>query len=423
MLIFLIYFILSPLIYFFLVIASIFNKKIRTVLFNKNKTFYRKNFNTNKKKLVIHAASAGEYEQIKPLLRKIDHDLYFVIVTCMSPTIYEDLSKNKEIDFYCYHPIDFPWNPKKFFSTIMPSIYITTRHDIWPMHLYYAKRMNIKTFLINANLYEKSLRLKWFSKSFTKFIYSQFDKVIVPSNLIEKLFNDLIGNDKILLIDDTRYEQILHRKETSEGIGIFENIKNYKNIIFGSISEKDLFLFNNKDINSVVSYPGFIIIVPHEIDNDLIKKIESKFKYAVRFSDIKDGSKIKKSSDSSTAIIVDKVGILPELYKYSKIAYVGGGFGKGVHNTFEPLVYNNIVCYGPNIDLLNEAKEMHKSGCGYIIKNYSNLSKIVSNQFSSNLISNTSDLSSKKKTEEINLFINSKKQSSESIYEVIKKYS
>ena len=79
-------------------------------------------------------------------------------------------------------------------------------------------------------------------KSFTKFIYSQFDKVIVPSNLIEKLFNDLIGNDKILLIDDTRYEQVLHRKETSEGINIFENIKNYNNIIFGSISEKDLFL-------------------------------------------------------------------------------------------------------------------------------------------------------------------------------------
>ena len=157
--------------------------------------------------------------------------------------------------------------------------------------------------------------------------------------------------------------------------------------------------------------------------NMMIKKIESMFKYALRFSDIKDGSKIKKSSDSSTAIIVDKVGILPELYKYSKIAYVGGGFGKGVHNTFEPLVYNNIVCYGPNIDLLNEAKEMHKSGCGYIIKNYSNLSKIVSNQFSSNLISNSSDLSSKKKTEKINLFINSKKQSSESIYEVIKKYS
>lgn len=423
MLIFLIYFILSPLIYFFLVIVSIFNKKIRTVLFNKSKTLYRKKFNTNKKKLVIHAASAGEYEQIKPLLRKIDHDLYFVIVTCMSPTIYEDLSKNRDIDFYCYHPVDFPWNPKKFFSTIMPSIYITTRHDIWPMHLYYAKKMNIKTFLINANLYEKSLRLKWLSKSFTKFIYSQFDKVIVPSNLIKKLFNDLVDNDKILLIDDTRYEQVLHRKETSEGISIFENIKNHNNIIFGSISEKDLFLFNNKDINSIVSYPGFIIIVPHEIDNDLIKKIESMFKYTVRFSDIKDYSKIKKSRDFSTAIIVDKVGILPELYKYSKIAYVGGGFGKGVHNTFEPLVYNNIVCYGPNIDLLNEAKEMHKSGFGYIIKNYSSLSKIVTNQFNLNLTSNSSVLSNKKKTEEINLFINSKKQSSESIYEVIKKYS
>ena len=418
MFVFLIYIILSPLIYILLIMFSIFDEKTRIILFN-NHRLNNKKLNTNKKKLLFHAASAGEYEQLKPILTKVDRKIYFVIVTCMSPTIFNQLSKNKEIDLYCYHPLDFPWNPKKFFSLIKPSAYITTRHDVWPNHLWYLKKMKIKTFLINANLYQKSKRLKWYSKKFTKYIYNFFDLIIVPSNSIEILFKDLLNKDKILKIDDSRYEQVLNRKNQSNGIEIFENIKNFDNIIFGSISEKDLFLFKNSDVNSLKSYPGFIIIVPHEINFDLINKIKSMFKFSIMFSDIKKNSLINKSEKYSTAIIVDKVGILPELYNYTKIAYVGGGFGKGVHNTFEPLVYNNTVCYGPNIDLLNEAKEMKESNCGFIVNNYSDISKIVHYHFIQKSHTNIDVLSRDQIKEKIKLFLRDKNKSSNKIYETI----
>ena len=228
-----------------------------------------------------------------------------------------------------------------------------------------------------------------------------------------------MDKDKILKIDDTRYEQVLNRKNQSNGIEIFENIKNFDNIIFGSISEKDLFLFKNSDVNSLKSYPGFIIIVPHEINSDLINKIKSMFKFSIMFSDIKKNSLINKSKKYSTAIIVDKVGILPELYNYTKIAYVGGGFGKGVHNTFEPLVYNNTVCYGPNIDLLNEAKEMNESNCGFIVNNYSDISKIVNYHFVQKLHTNKDILSREQIKDKIKLFIRGKNQSANKIYETI----
>ena len=130
-------------------------------------------------------------------------------------------------------------------------------------------------------------------------------------------------------------------------------------------------------------------------------------------------SLINKSKKYSTAIIVDKVGILPELYNYTKIAYVGGGFGKGVHNTFEPLVYNNTVCYGPNIDLLNEAKEMNESNCGFIVNNYSDISKIVNYHFVQKLHTNKDLLSREQIKDKIKLFIRSKNQSANKIYETI----
>ena len=384
MLLFIIYYLLSPLIYIILYIASFYNKKLNIIIDKQNKSLkkIRTRIKTNKKKIIIHAASAGEYEQIKPILRFIDKNIYFVIVTCMSPTIYESIKKDNLSDAYCYHPFDLPWLAKKFFNTIKPSIYLTTRHDIWPIHLYHAKKMNIKTIIINANLYQKSKRLKWYSINISKYIFNFFDLIIVPSKSIKNLFKNKLNINNTIIVNDTRFEQIIDRKNSSNGIPKFEPIYGKNNIIFGSISYEDIKLF--EVINMYMKNPklsGNIIIVPHEIDTDLIIKIEDSIINSCRFSTLKANDLNVLDNNRKICIIVDKVGILPELYKYTKIAYVGGGFGKGVHSTTEPLIYNNIVCYGPNIDLLNEAKEMHENGCGFIINNSKEFWDIVNNEF------------------------------------------
>ena len=127
---------------------------------------------------------------------------------------------------------------------------------------------------------------------------------------------------------------------------------------------------------------------------------------------------------NNNIIIVDEVGILPELYQYTKIAYVGGGFGKGVHSTIEPLIYNNIVCYGPNIDLLDEAKEMYQNKCGFIINDSLELIRdIVMPQFQD--ISGTNERYKIKFEVEKNIkqYINEKGISSEKIYKLINEYA
>ena len=340
----------------------------------------------------------------------------------MSPTIYDSIKNDQLSDTYCYHPFDFPWFAKKFLKLINPSIYLTTRHDIWPMHLYAAKNMNIQTIIINANLYQKSKRLKWYSIGFTKYIFNLFDLIMVPSKQIQNIFNNQLQIDNTYIVNDTRFEQIIHRKNISNGVPEIEPIYGKNNIIFGSISNEDLKLFNiieaSKSIPTLLeekSSINWLIIVPHEIDLNLIEKIEEKFPNAIRFSNIKN----IKHKDFGI-LIVDKVGILPELYKYTKIAYVGGGFGKGVHSTIEPLIYNNIVCYGPNIDLLDEAKEMNKKKCGFIINNAKEIAEISWQQFTENQCGKTA----KQEIENnINKYINEKTNSSEKIYEIIKKYA
>ncbi len=424
MLLFTIYYLISPIIYFFLLLISPFNKKIRTVLLHQKKSVkkIKEKLKTDKKKILIHAASAGEYEQIKPILRIIDKSNYFTIVTCMSPTIYNSIKNDQLSDVYCYHPFDLPWLANKFLKLIKPSIYLTTRHDIWPIHLYTAKKMNIKTIIINANLYEKSKRLKYYSINFTQYIFNLFDLIMVPSIQIQNIFKKYIQIDNTHVVSDTRFEQIMHRKNNSNGIPELESIYDKNNIIFGSISYEDLKLFDTnekiqnisnliKDKNSI----NWAIIVPHEIDEKLIKKIEQKFPQAIRFTNIEN-----IQENDFGVLIIDKVGILPELYKYTKIAYVGGGFGKGVHSTIEPLIYNNIVCYGPNIDLLDEAKEMSEKKCGFIINTGEEISKLCWEQFTGNECAETTKNEIEKNIKE---YSNEKEKSSKKIYEIIKKYA
>ena len=172
-----IYFLFSPLFFLVIYIGALFNKKIFKHLKNQKKSFeelIKKINNIDRikiKVLIFHAASAGEFEQLKPILKNINREKYFTIQTFTSPTIYENEFDNNLFDVSCYHPLDFPWSAFFFLNSFKPTIYLTTRHDIWPHHLVIAKLLKIKCYLINANLYNNSKRFYPIFKSFNKFIF------------------------------------------------------------------------------------------------------------------------------------------------------------------------------------------------------------------------------------------------------------
>ena len=375
MIIHLAYIMLSPFLWLAVYIASFLNKKIRLRM-NSYKFLLKDSIvkakQTDKEILVFHAASNGELEQIKPIFRLIDRNKYFVMLTISSPSSYNHIPLN-QLDTFSYQAFDFPWTVYNFFKKIKPHKYIITRHDIWPNHLFFSNWFCKDVYLINANLPEKSKRLFPIIKSFYKYIFSFFTRIYTVSESMKTKLTNIIDDDKINVIGDTRIDQIEYRYENKKiKLPLFENSKN---ILFGSIDEYDIKIIF--DYLKIRKNNSRLIFVPHEPDEKLIINIEKKLKElsidSIRFSNMTDNL----NQDNLDAIIIDKVGVLADAYQFSSISYIGCGFGKGVHNVMEPAIYGNLICFGPNYQILEEAIELVNEKLAISINNSNELTKVL----------------------------------------------
>ncbi len=376
MILYLIYFILSPILWILIKILSVFHNKIKLRTSESSYLFeqVKKKIIKNKKDVILfHAASNGELEQLKPIFRAINRSQYFLLLTISSPSLRDTISENM-IDAYCYQAFDFPWSVYNFFNQLKPKKYIITRHDIWPNHIVISKILSVKQYLINANLPKTSMRRHPIFISLYRYIYSKFDLIYTMSSEMQLRLSTLINDsNKIKVYGDTRIDEIAYRKKESKDSLLPDLFHYSNNIIFGSIENKDVDIIFNaiSNIDKNIKY----IFVPHEIDETLIRNIELKLEElnikSCRYSNI---DKIKNNIN---AIIINRVGILAELYKYSKIAYVGCGFSKGVHNVIEPAIYGNLICFGPNYYILQEAEEMVKSNLAFPVESSRELFEIL----------------------------------------------
>lgn len=361
-----------PVVIILVLLLSLINQKIRKNLINgfvtrsKAKKYLDKH-SSGKDIIIMHAASAGEFEQLKPILREMDRNKYFIVQTFQSPTIYEYEYDNNLFDVSCYHPLDFPWSAFLFLNSFKPKIYLTTRHDIWPHHLVVAKLLNIKCYLINANLYNESKRLYPLAKSFNKFIFNKFDKILTASSQLKETLSKIISNNKIIVTGDSRFDQIFYRTKNQPNDSSLEKLNNGSQyIILGSIDTADLPIVKNAIYNFKKN--AKYIIVPHEVNANSLAEIESMLN-AINMTYIYLSESDNKQIQDYDCIIINSIGILPDLYRYADIAYVGSGFSTGVHSVIEPLAQKCIVCYGPKINILDEAVEITELKIGHQINN------------------------------------------------------
>ncbi|MAJ44653.1 MAG: hypothetical protein CMF96_07920 [Candidatus Marinimicrobia bacterium] len=373
------YKILTSALWFFTPLFLLFNKKLMSRIKNERVQYKiaLSKIKTNSKKVIwIHAASGGEYEQVVPVLELINRDKYFILLSFMSPTVYNKQKNTYLADATIYHPLDFYWKAKKFIKDFNPNFYILNRHDIWPNHINIAKKMNIKIVIINLNIHFKSLRFHWLLISFNKKLFLNFNKIYTGTQRLKSTISRLVNHNNIEITGDTRYNRVKNRKKKAKQDLLPNKFKTTKNIILGSIVESDYdivfdgihkkYPYGDSDL---ISENIGLIITPHEINKSIILKLKKtllnlKIEYTL-YSEIK----ANPSRKCNNTIIIDTVGILADLYQYARLSYIGAGFGDGVHNVLEPAVYGCLVSFGPNIYILDEAIDLHEKGLGEMVHN------------------------------------------------------
>lgn len=321
-------------------------------------------------KVLVHVASFGELEQAKPIIAELKKNYPNVQIhlTFFSPSGYENAnSKYKDPDIISYLPFDDLSSVNSFLDVVKPNLVIFVRYDLWPRFTLELQKRNIPAILISATYRKSSAKSVPIVSNIFRSVYHSLRYIFVINADIK---DALIGNgypaNAITVSGDTRIDQVLQRKEASveKGNILPQSITNKLQqerplvLVVGSSWEED-----EKVICESILSPEnlFTIIAPHETTESHLSSLESLCQNkAIRLSKI-------DSYCNERILIWDKIGDLFDLYAYADVAYVGGGFGAGVHNVLEPAVRAVPVIVGPNHSRSQEIGEIVASGGGYVV--------------------------------------------------------
>ncbi|PKR81244.1 3-deoxy-D-manno-octulosonic acid transferase [Brumimicrobium salinarum] len=334
-------------------IGALFNEKAKKwVLGRKNLWSTLPNIN-NRKVIWFHCASLGEYDQGKPIMEawKKEHPKDFLLVSFFSPSGYEHIAKQSIGDFTCYIPLDTKKNAKRFIAHFNPKKVFFIKYEIWNNHLTVAKENGAELFSISAAFRKNHRYFKWYGGTFRKSLFL-FDHIFVQNEMSKKLLNQ-IGISEVTISGDTRFDRVMQRAAKSAENKIIAPWANQESIFIVGSSWPD-------DEEIIIPYindfkiKSKVIIAPHEVDQKHITQIESQLKVNYQlYTKLLKGEELKQHTQ---VVILDCIGVLAEVYKYGEIAYVGGGFGTGLHNILEPAAFGLPVIFGPKHEKFPEAQ-------------------------------------------------------------------
>jgi 3-deoxy-D-manno-octulosonic-acid transferase len=348
-----------------------FNKKIADRQRNVRKSFkYLEKLSLDAKRVWFHAASVGEFEQAKPVieaLKESNPDIC-VIVSFFSPSGYNTQKSYKFADAIVYMPLDTRKNAEEFISLLKPDVVIFVRYEAWFNHLSVLKLRNIPAFLICATLSQKSAWNFPLLKDLRQKTYSLFTKIYTVSAEQTERFKKLALNVPLETLTDTRFDRIAKIIDSARKEQIipesFYSIDDFV-LVAGSTweADEDVILEAFKNLPPEIQENVKLVFVPHEPTDEHIALLKTKLPDAVLLSEIS-----QSEENFGAHIIVDSIGKLLKLYAVADAAYVGGGFGVGVHSTTEPAGYGIPLATGPNILNSPDAPTLEKLGALTVLK-------------------------------------------------------
>ena len=368
-------------------IASLFNEKVRKMWRGEREAFkiLKQKVDPNAKYIWFHAASLGEFEQGRPLMERIrkEYPQYKILLTFYSPSGYEVRKNYEGADIICYMPVDTRLNAIRFLRLVRPVMAFFIKYEFWSNFLHILKHRNIPTSSVSSIFLEDQVFFKWYGSSYAG-VLKFFTRFFVQNEESKRLLEG-IGIKDVDVVGDTRFDRVLQIKEAAKQLPICEAFRtgvassqsadvphtDFKVFVAGSSwpPDENIFIpfFNeHKDWR--------LLIAPHVIAEEHLKLILSliKDKKVVRYTQT-----TPEEAAEADVLIIDCFGLLSSMYNYGDVAYIGGGFGVGIHNTLEAAVWNMPVIFGPNNKKFQEAQGLLKSGGGFEINTYEDFSGLM----------------------------------------------
>jgi 3-deoxy-D-manno-octulosonic-acid transferase len=363
-----------------LTIAAPFNIKATQLHKGRGETWEKlKAFTSDTDVAWVHCASLGEFEQGRPLIEAIRKEKpeLKIVLTFFSPSGFEVRKNYNMADVVVYLPADTAANAKRFLKTVKPAMAIFIKYEFWYNYLTALKNAKIPVYSVSSIFRDNQVFFKWYGGWFRNML-----KTITRFYVQDKKSGALLETIDIknyVVAGDTRFDRVAAIADSAADVPVAREFAEQGKVIVAGSSwpadEAILADYINNSLNEVK-----LIIAPHEVHESHITQLIQRFKVPVmRYSDANNTKDVE-----CRVLIIDTIGLLSAIYRYGSIAYIGGGFGKGIHNTLEAATYGMPVIFGPNYKRFKEAVDLIEVGGGFCISSLDDFSKIMNTLWNAN---------------------------------------
>ena len=352
-------------------IASLFSEKVRKMWRGEREAIriLKERVDPQAQYVWFHAASLGEFEQGRPLMERLrrDHPEYKILLTFFSPSGYEVRKNYEGADIVCYLPLDTIRNARRFLRAVRPVMAFFIKYEFWYNYLHILKHRQVPVYSVSSIFRPEQVFFRWYGRQYSR-VLKCFTRFFVQNEQSRELLAKL-GITEVDVVGDTRFDRVLQIRDAAKQLPLVESFTSGAPHVFVAGSswppDEEIFIRYFRD------HPEWkLIIAPHVIGEDHLQQIEKLLegRNVVRYTEAHDAP--TEALEEASALIIDCFGLLSSIYRYGQVAYVGGGFGVGIHNVPEAAVWGMPVFFGPNNERFQEAQELKHNGGGIEISSY-----------------------------------------------------
>lgn len=354
-------------------VAALFNPKIRKMMRGHRDTWriLRQKVDPEARYVWFHAASLGEFEQGRPLMERLrrDHPEKRILLTFFSPSGYDVRKNYAGADIVCYLPFDTPLNARKFVRLARPEAAFFIKYEFWRNYMDVLHHHGIPSYSVSSIFRPGQIFFRWYGRGYARVLHRMTHLFVQNARSVELLA--AIGVHHVSVVGDTRFDRVEDIRAAAKPLPLVERFAGCWPVVVAGSSwppdEEMLIRYFN-------AHPKIkLVLAPHVVSEEHLREIEAKLhRPALRYSEAN-----ARNVPEADCLIIDGYGLLSSIYRYASVAYVGGGFGAGIHNVAEAAVYDVPVLIGPNNEKFREAQALLECGGCIEVGGYSDFDRTL----------------------------------------------